>query len=89
MVERAIFDIVGGRRLNVGVMPEERIIAPFLLFFGLRDDPKLTPDEFSQGDTQASCMGLGAGPQVLRQQNRRAMHIHIIIVMDMAVKALG
>ena len=78
MVERTIFDIVGRRRLNVGVMPEERIIASFSRLFGLGDDFELTPDELSQGDSLPPRAGFGAGPQILREQNRGAMHIHIL-----------
>jgi hypothetical protein len=88
MVACAIFDIVGRRRLNVGVMPEERIIAPFFGFVRPGNSLELTPDEFAQGDAQPPGMGFGAGPQILGEKNRRAMHIHILGDMDMAVKTL-
>jgi len=59
------------------VMPKDRIIAPF---FGLGrpgNDLELTPDEFSQRDSQPPRMGFRAGPQILGKKNGGAMHSHI------------
>jgi len=59
------------------MIAEDRIIAPFLLFSGLGDDPKLSPDEFAQGDALSPGMGFGAGSQILGEKNGGAMHIHM------------
>jgi hypothetical protein len=68
------------------VIPKNGIIAPAFGFFGLGDDSKLTPDEFSQGDSLPAGERFGAGLQLFGQKDGGAMHMHIYRDMDMAVK---